>query len=77
MIRIGLDIDVGVTAPLLDMKKSEIAEMGQKVGANEALKWSHTCYHGVYPPCGECPACVIRKAGFDEAGLVDPLTEVV
>jgi len=44
-------------------------------GALEALAWSHTCYNGKVPPCGECPACGLRAKGFDEAGIKDPLIE--
>jgi 7-cyano-7-deazaguanine synthase len=38
-----------------------------------AMGHTHTCYNGQQPPCGECPACVLRAQGFAEAGLLDPL----
>jgi 7-cyano-7-deazaguanine synthase len=35
---------------------------------------THTCYEGKKPPCGKCPACILREKGFQEAGIRDPLT---
>jgi 7-cyano-7-deazaguanine synthase len=47
----------------------------QALGALEALAYTHTCYNGQQPPCGECPACLLRAKGFAEAGIPDPLVE--
>jgi 7-cyano-7-deazaguanine synthase len=44
-------------------------------GCMEALAYSHTCYAGRFPPCGECHACVLRAHGFAEANISDPLIE--
>jgi 7-cyano-7-deazaguanine synthase len=39
------------------------------------MAYTHTCYNGRQPPCGECPACLLRAKGFAEAGIADPLME--
>jgi 7-cyano-7-deazaguanine synthase in queuosine biosynthesis len=53
----------------------EIAQVARDLGALPALAETHTCYNGLQPPCGECPACVLRARGFAEAGMPDPLVE--
>lgn len=44
-----------------------------KSKAWKILQYTHTCYRGLYPPCGVCSACVMRAKGFKEAGFADPL----
>ena len=53
----------------------ETVELARSVGALEAMAYTHTCYEGLQPPCGTCPACVLRAKGFAEAGIADPLLE--
>lgn len=60
-----------VQAPLLRMEKREIVLLGQELGVPFAL--THSCYLGLRPACGECDACQLRRKGFAEAGLTDPL----
>ena len=48
--------------------------MAEALGALPAMAMTHTCYNGVRPPCGTCPACELRAKGFAEAGIDDPLT---
>ncbi len=64
---------VRVEAPLLRKKKGEIVGIGDRLGVPLGLTWS--CYEGGRRPCGRCDSCVLRKKGFEEAGLKDPLTE--
>lgn len=65
-----------IFTPLIHFSKAETVHLAQSLpGCMEALAWSHTCYAGVYPPCGQCHACVLRAHGFSEAGVVDPLLE--
>jgi 7-cyano-7-deazaguanine synthase len=67
---------IHIDTPLLFLTKSESIRLAQHLpGAMEALAYSHTCYDGVYPPCGTCHACVLRAHGFEEAGVADPLVE--
>ena len=74
-VNLGMEYQVKIHTPLMWMTKAETVHFAKKVGALEALAWSHTCYNGKVPPCGECPACGLRAKGFDEAGIMDPLIE--
>jgi 7-cyano-7-deazaguanine synthase len=63
-----------VHTPLMDNSKAATVRMAQRLpGCFDALAYSHTCYAGQFPPCGECHACVLRAHGFAEAGVADPL----
>lgn len=67
---------IKILTPLLHLSKSESVHFAMSLpGAMEGLAYSHTCYAGEYPPCGECHACVLRAHGFEEAGVTDPLIE--
>jgi len=62
---------IKISAPLIKMKKSEIIKLGAKLGVPYEYTWS--CYRGGKIPCGRCDSCILRKKGFKEAGLEDPL----
>lgn len=72
-LRLGMESNVTLHTPLMNLSKGETVSLAQDLGALDALADSHTCYNGVRPPCGECAACVIRAKGFEEAGVADPL----
>jgi 7-cyano-7-deazaguanine synthase len=74
-IRLGMEFNLTLHVPLMDKTKRETVELARELGALPALAYSHTCYNGQQPPCGECPACVLRAKGFAEAGIPDPLVE--
>jgi 7-cyano-7-deazaguanine synthase len=59
--------------PLMYLTKAQSVQLAHQVGALDSLALSHTCYAGMRPPCGVCPACRLRARGFAEAGLTDPL----
>ncbi len=67
---------IRVKAPLLYMSKAEIITMGTQLGVDYGLTCS--CYDPGEGerPCGQCDACLLRAAGFAEAGVPDPLLEV-
>jgi 7-cyano-7-deazaguanine synthase len=62
-----------INAPLLFMTKGEIIRKGEELGVDYSLTWS--CYDPTVDgrPCHECDSCRIRKKGFLEAGIEDPL----
>ncbi len=72
-LRLGMDSRVTLHTPLMFMSKAETVQLAQEVGAMDAMAWSHTCYNGAVPPCGNCAACELRAKGFLEAGVADPL----
>ena len=69
----GMDHAFEIHTPLMHLSKRETVELAQELDALDALRYTHTCYEGVRPPCGRCPACVLRARGFAEAGIEDPL----
>lgn len=66
-------VAIRVEAPIIRMGKAEIARHGVALGAPLNLTWS--CYAGGERPCGACDSCLLRAAGFAEAGLADPAIE--
>lgn len=64
---------IHIAAPLLTLTKAATVQLMVDLGHLDALAHTHTCYRGDRPPCGECPACVLRAKGFEEAGVADPL----
>ena len=65
---------IRVHAPLMEMNKAQIINEGIRLGVDYGL--TSTCYqpHDDGDPCRACDACILRAQGFDEAGVVDPLT---
>ena len=70
----GRDDAFTIHAPLMNLTKKQSVELASSLeGCMQALAYSHTCYEGLYPPCGKCHACHLRIRGFEQAGVVDPL----
>ena len=61
-----------VHAPLSGMTKADIIREGVKLGVDYGL--THSCYDPDPQgrACGRCDSCVLRKRGFEEAGVPDP-----
>jgi 7-cyano-7-deazaguanine synthase len=61
-----------IHAPLLHMSKAEIIKAGIDAGVDFAL--THSCYdpssEGL--ACGACDSCILRRRGFEQAGIPDP-----
>jgi len=60
-----------IVAPLINLKKTEIIQLGNALGVPWELTWS--CYGGGDAACGVCDSCRLRLAAFDELGLQDPI----
>ena len=75
-IRLGMESEIIIHAPLMHRSKRATVELARELGALQAMGLTHTCYNGERPPCGHCPACRLRAKGFAEAGVVDPLLSV-
>jgi len=62
-----------IHAPLLNMTKADIVREGARLNVNFGKTWS--CYDPTPngATCGACDSCVLRRKGFDEAGVVDPI----
>jgi 7-cyano-7-deazaguanine synthase len=60
-----------IHTPLLHLTKAGIVKLGRELGLDFGLTFS--CYDpqpgGL--PCGQCDACLLRRKGFDEAGIED------
>lgn len=68
---------VVIHAPLIDLTKGQIIELGHRLGVDYGLTTS--CYDPDADgrACGHCDACLLRRKGFEEAGIADPATYVV
>jgi 7-cyano-7-deazaguanine synthase len=62
---------VQIHTPLIRLSKAEIVALGQKLGVPFGL--THSCYDPGPDgrPCGACDSCLLRRKGFDEAGIED------
>lgn len=72
-LTLSMDYEFQILTPLMWLTKAETVKLMQKLGRVDLLAHSHTCYEGLRPPCGQCPACLLRKKGFKEAGIKDPI----
>ncbi len=61
-----------LVAPLMSMTKGDIICRGVALGVNYAI--THSCYDpdAQGRACGHCDSCLLRKRGFEEAGVEDP-----
>lgn len=75
-IRLGTESDITLEAPLLKISKADSWHLAKKIAGegfvNLVNEHSHSCYRGVRSKrhewgygCGNCPACELRKIGWD------------
>ena len=62
---------IKIVTPLIDLKKTAIIELGDRLGVPWEQTWS--CYAGDDVACRVCDSCQLRLAAFAELGLKDPL----
>ena len=60
-----------IHAPLLRLGKAEIVKLAAELGLDFSL--THSCYDpdASGGACGQCDSCVLRRKGFEEAGIAD------
>lgn len=76
-LSLGMDYPLIIETPLMWIDKAETWKMAVNLGGVELLeivrKKTHTCYVGDHQTrhewgygCGACPACELRKNGYDQ-----------
>jgi 7-cyano-7-deazaguanine synthase len=67
---------VRIQAPLLNLTKREIVQLGRSLGVDYSI--TSSCYDPgpAGEACGRCDACALRLKGFAEAGIGDPAVYV-
>ena len=75
-VSLGMGQRFTFETPLMWLDKAQTWDLARTLGGDAlvdiVLEQSHTCYHGVREErhawgygCGTCPACALRKAGFE------------
>lgn len=64
---------IRIHTPLIRMTKADIVRRSLELGVDLGLTFS--CYDPSPGgrPCGRCDSCILRRKGFEEAGIADPL----
>ncbi len=70
-IYIGSGKQLQVTAPFVNMRKSDIVAKGLNLHVPYRMTWS--CYEGREKPCGICGTCRDRIAAFKANGIAEVL----
>jgi len=67
---------IRIQAPLIRLSKGQIIRRGVELGVDYGL--THSCYDPSPDgqACGACDSCLLRKKGFQEAGVADPTVYV-
>ncbi|MEK6793595.1 MAG: 7-cyano-7-deazaguanine synthase QueC [Spirochaetota bacterium] len=72
-LSLGSNKQIPIVTPLMYLTKAETFKRAETEGVLDiVIAKSHTCYEGDRSMhdwgygCGQCPACVLRKNGFDE-----------
>lgn len=67
---------IQIQTPLITLSKAQIIQRGKALGVDYSM--THSCYdpdnHG--RACGQCDSCLLRKKGFESAGVPDPTVYV-
>jgi 7-cyano-7-deazaguanine synthase len=64
-------LPIRIHTPLIQLSKAEIVTLGRDLGLDFSL--THSCYDpdSMGRPCGQCDSCLLRRKGFEEAGIAD------
>jgi 7-cyano-7-deazaguanine synthase len=63
---------IRINTPLIYLSKAETIQLGNKLNVDYSM--TVTCYQADSQghACGYCDSCILRKKGFEKAGLQDP-----
>lgn len=67
-LNLAMDYEFVIHTPLMWIDKAETWELADKLGKLDYIyNNTLTCYNGIIGEgCGECPACKLRKAGYEK-----------
>ena len=72
-IKAGVEgrLRIRIHTPLIRLSKAEIVKLAGELGLDFSL--THSCYDpdAQGRPCGQCDSCLLRRKGFEEAGIED------
>jgi 7-cyano-7-deazaguanine synthase len=76
-LALAMDYSFKIVTPIMDLTKAQTWLLAKELGCLDiVIKYSHTCYNGVRnrkfewgAGCGYCPACLLRRKGYEESGL--------
>ena len=65
-------VKIQIHTPLIQMTKAQIIQKGMQLNIDYSL--THSCYDpdSKGRACGSCDSCILRRKGFEEAGIEDP-----
>jgi 7-cyano-7-deazaguanine synthase len=66
------DTHIEIRTPIIYLTKAEIVKKGNELDAPLHLTWS--CYRSEDLACGTCDSCALRLRGFEQAGVIDPIS---
>lgn len=66
----GSGHQLSITAPFVNVSKTEVVKIGLELGVPYELTWS--CYEGGEEPCGKCGTCIDRAMAFEKNIVKDP-----
>jgi 7-cyano-7-deazaguanine synthase len=66
------EVAIRIRTPVIHMTKAQIIQRGIELGVDYSM--THSCYDPTpeEKACGQCDSCILRKKGFNEAGIKDP-----
>jgi 7-cyano-7-deazaguanine synthase len=72
-LKIGSKKDIKIHTPLMYLTKAETFQLAEELEClDDVIRYSHTCYEGDHSllhiwgyGCGICPACQLRKNGWE------------